>query len=121
MRLVFPTDTNEGYKSARGAHFGRAKYYTIITLEDGKITDVEGVENPGHVTGGCANAVANIMSLNPDVLIVGGIGSAPAEGFIKAGLDVYFDRVSPTVEDSVKLFLEGKLEKSVGLGTCSKH
>lgn len=121
MRLVFPTDTNEGYLSARGAHFGRAKYYTVITLEDGKIVDVEGFKNPGHTTGGCSNAVTNIMALNPDALIVGGIGGSPAQGFAKAGLDLYFDRVSPTVQDSIKLFLEGKLEKSSGQGTCSTH
>jgi len=121
MRLVFPTDTNEGYLSARGAHFGRATYYTVITLEDGKIVDVEGFRNPGHTTGGCGNAVTNIMSLNPDALIVGGIGGSPAQGFAKAGLDLYFDSISPKVEDSVKLFLEGKLEKSGGQGTCSTH
>ena len=121
MRLVFPTDTNDGYLSARGAHFGRATYYTIVTLEDDKIVDVEGVKNPGHTTGGCSNAVTNIMSLNPDALIVGGIGGSPAAGFAKVGLDLYFDRVSPTVQDSIKLFLEGKLEKSSGQGTCSTH
>ncbi|MCF6172915.1 MAG: dinitrogenase iron-molybdenum cofactor biosynthesis protein [Campylobacteraceae bacterium] len=121
MRLVFPTDTNDGYLSARGAHFGRATYYTVITLENGKIVDVEGFKNPGHTTGGCGNAVTNIMSLNPDALIVGGIGSSPAQGFAKAGLDLYFDRVSPTVQDSIELFLEGKLEKSSGQGTCSTH
>jgi len=61
------------------------------------------------------------MGLNPDALIVGGIGGSPAQGFAKAGLDLYFDRVSPTVQDSVKLFSEGSLEKSSGQGTCSTH
>lgn len=121
MKLVFPTDTNEGYLSERGAHFGRANFYTVVALEDGKIVDVEGTKNPGHKTGGCGNAIANIMDLNPDVLIVGGIGGSPAQGFTKAGLDVYFDRVSRTVEDSIKMFLDGKLEKSAGQGTCSTH
>ena len=121
MRLVFPTDTNDGYLSARGAHFGRANYYTIITLDGDKIVDVEGVRNPGHSDGGCSNAVTNIMSLKPNALIVGGIGGPPARGFAQAGLDLYFDSVSATVQDSVKLFLEGKLQKSAGEGTCSAH
>ena len=119
MRLVFPTDENMGYLSKRGAHFGKAKFYTIITLEDGKIVDVEGVANSGHGAGACGNAVSNIMSLNPDALIVGGIGGSPAEGFAKAGLDVYFDQSSPTVKKSVELFIAGALEKSAGKGTCS--
>lgn len=121
MRVVFPTDENAGYLSKRGAHFGKAKFYTIITLEDGNIVDVEGVANPGHDASACGNAVANIMSLNPDVLIVGGIGATPAQGFFNAGLDVYFDQESPTVEKSIELFTQGKLQKSNGDGTCSAH
>ena len=121
MRLVFPTNENEGYLSKRGAHFGKAKYYTIVTIEDGAVVDVEGVKNGGHDSGACANAVTNIMSFKPDALIVGGIGSRPAQGFIDAGLDVYFDQTSPTVQDSLKEFLDNKLVKSVGVGTCSNN
>ena len=121
MRIIFPTDENHGYLSKRGAHFGKAKFYTIITLENGEIVDVESIENPGHNANACGNAIANIMSLKPDALIVEGIGSTPAEGFFKAGLDVYFDQESPTVEKSIELFNQGKLAKSNGDGTCSVH
>ncbi|MEA3373793.1 MAG: NifB/NifX family molybdenum-iron cluster-binding protein, partial [Campylobacterota bacterium] len=121
MRLVFPTDENMGYLSKRGAHFGKAKFYTVITIENEKIVEVEGVPNPGHSGGACGNAVTNIMSLNPDALIVSGIGGSPAQGFAKAGLDLYFDRVSPTVQESIDRFNRGELEKSSGEGTCSAH
>ena len=121
MRVVFPTDENMGYLSQRGAHFGKAKYYTIIRLEEGRIADVECIENPGHSGGACGNAVANIMALQPDAMVVSGIGGSPAKGFANAGLDLYFDRVSQTVEKSVAMLLEGKLEKSSGNGTCSTH
>lgn len=121
MRLVFPTNENEGYLSKRGAHFGKAKFYTIVTLEDGKIKDVEGIKNGGHDSGACSNAVTNIMNLNPNALIVGGIGGRPAQGFSEAGLDVYFDQTSQTVQDSLKMFLDGKLEKSSGQGTCNHN
>ncbi|OQX57840.1 MAG: dinitrogenase iron-molybdenum cofactor biosynthesis protein [Helicobacteraceae bacterium 4484_230] len=121
MRLVFPTDENMGYLSKRGAHFGKAKFYTVITIENEKIANVEGIANPGHSGGACGNAVTNIMSLNPDALIVSGIGGSPAQGFAKAGLDLYFDTVSPTVEKSIERFNRGELEKSSGNGTCSTH
>ena len=121
MRLVFPTDENMGYLSRRGAHFGKAKFYTIIVLDEGKIVDVEVKENPGHSGGACGNAVDNIMTLEPDALVVSGIGGSPAQGFANVGLDLYFDKESPTVEHSVKRFIDGKLEKSGGNGTCSAH
>lgn len=121
MRLVFPTDDNMGTLSPRGAHFGKAKFYTVVTLDGSTITDVEGIANPGHSTGGCANAVRNIMGLNPDALIVSGIGGKPAQGFAEAGLALYFDQESSIVKESVVLFSEGRLLKSQGEGTCGAH
>jgi len=121
MKLVFPTNENIGYLSKRGAHFGKAKYYTIITLDNQEISDVEVIENPGHSAHSCGGAVTNILNLNPDALVVGGIGAKPAQGFFNAGLDVYFDKDSKKVEDSIKMFIEGRLSKLEGQGTCSSH
>jgi len=119
MRIVFPTDENSGYLSKRGAHFGKAKFYTIITLKDGKIVDVEGIVNAGHNAAACGNAVANIMNLNPDALVVSGIGASPAKGFKDAGLDVYVDANSPTVKDSIYKLVDNNLQTLDGKGTCS--
>ncbi len=121
MRIIFPTDENNGYLSKRGAHFGKAKFYTIITLENNKITDVEAWENPGHNSGACGNAVMNIMSLNPDALIVSGIGGSPAQGFADAGLAIYVDQASQTVQASIQKFIDGKLDRLGTQGTCSVH
>lgn len=121
MRLVFPTNENIGYLSKRGAHFGKAKFYTVITLDNEEIKDVEVLENKSLSSHSCGGAVKNILDLNPDALVVGGIGSKPAQGFYNAGLDVYFDKNSKTVENSVKLYLEGKLSKLENQGTCSSH
>ncbi len=120
MRLVFPTNENMGYLSKRGAHFGKAKFYTVITLDNKKISDVEVVENAGH-SGACSGAVTNIMALNPDALIVSGIGANPAKGFYEAGLDVYFDKESKKVQDSIEMFIDGKLTKLQNEGTCTSH
>jgi len=121
MRLVFPTDENMGYLSKRGAHFGKANFYTIVTLEEDKIVDVECVVNGGHESGACGSAVNNILLLKPDALVVSGIGGNPAQGFANAGLDVYVDRNSPTIEQSVTAFVAGGLQTIGASGTCSAH
>lgn len=121
MRVVFPTDENMGYLSKRGAHFGKANFYTIVTVIDEKLYDVECIENPGHKAGGCGNAVSNIMALNPNALVVSGIGGSPAEGFHNAGLDLYFDQESHTVEASIDMLIAGKLQKCAVKGTCEVH
>lgn len=121
MKVVYPTDENMGYLSKRGAHFGRARFYTVIVLEDGKIADVEAVKNPGHSSGACSNAVSNIMTLKPDALVVSGIGASPAAQFEQLGVDVYYDPVSPTVQESIEKLLKNELQKISGQGTCSMH
>ncbi len=121
MKIIFPTDENLGYLSRRGAHFGKAKYYTIITMDKNQIVNVEGVENPGHASGGCSNAVANIMALEPDALVVSGIGGSPAKGFAEAGLTLYVDRHSQTVKQSIISFSQNELHQLGAKGTCSTH
>jgi predicted Fe-Mo cluster-binding NifX family protein len=120
MRLIFPTDQDMGYLSKRSGHFGKADYYTIITLKDNAIDDVEVVQNAGHDSGSCGSAIKNIMALNPEALIVKGIGASPAKGFVNNGVTIYSDLESDTVEESVKAFVEGRLEQ-ISAGTCSHH
>ena len=117
MRIVIPTNDNNGLLAKMGAHFGKANFYTIITIED-EIEDVEVIPNPGHGAGGCSSAVSNILSLNPDALIVVGIGPNPASGFFNAGLDVYVDKMSLNVEESINRFLSNQLPKISPQGTC---
>ncbi len=121
MRIVIPTNESDGLLSKRGAHFGKANFYTIVTIENDKINDVEVVENPGHEQNGCSDAVSNIMSLTPTALIVSGIGGSPAKGFANVGLSVYFDKDSRTVQDTCDSFIANRLEEIGAKGTCSSH
>jgi len=82
MIIVFPTTKDDGLSAKRGAHFGKANYYTVVHVEDGIVKDVTIHKNPGHVTGACSDAVHNIQSLGADVLIVGGIGGEPLKKFL---------------------------------------
>lgn len=120
MRLIYPTDEDMGYLSKRGAHFGKAKFYTIVTLQEKSISNVEVIKNPGHDNGGCSDAVANIMQLSPDALIVSGIGGSPAQKFAAEGLEIFFDKTAATVLDSITAFTQGTLPKVNG-GTCKAH
>ncbi len=81
MKIVYPTNENVGFLSQGGAHFGRAKFYTVITLQDNKIIDVKAHENQGHKSGACGAVVSNIMALKPDALVLSGISASPAKGF----------------------------------------
>lgn len=122
LKIVFPTDEPAGLAARRGAHFGKAGYYTIALVEKtGKVRDVLYVPNPGHKAGGCGNAVANIKSLEADALVVSGIGANPLKGFLKAGITVYHDSANPTVESSLNAYLSGGLSPIRPEQACGHH
>ena len=118
MRVVFPTSTPDGLFAKRGAHFGKAPFYVIVDIENNEIKDIDFTPNPGHSGGACGNAVLNIKNLGADVLIVSGIGARPLEGFKRENIKVYFDGESKTVEESIKKFLESKLEEMNPAQAC---
>ena len=111
MRVLFPTEENMGYYSKREAHFAKAKFYTIVTLEGGTIVDITGVANPCHSEEAFGNAVTEIIKLKPDILVVSGIGENPSSGLEKAGMRLYVDRVSPTVQMSIHKFIGDELQQ----------
>jgi len=120
--IVFPTDENNGLASLRGAHFGRARYYTVVTLEDnGEIIKVDGIKNTGHTEGGCGGAIRNITDLGADALVVAGIGGSPLKGFIQRGLNVFHDNISVTVQASLAAMSAGRLAAMQPEMSCSHH
>ena len=120
--IVFPTNEDMGLLSKRGAHFGKARYYTVIAVDDsGDIIGVTSVNNPGHEAGGCGGAVENIIALGADVLVVSGIGGSPLKGFLQKGMIVMHDTVSATVGTSLAALSAGKLTPMRLDMSCSHH
>ncbi|WP_457562490.1 NifB/NifX family molybdenum-iron cluster-binding protein [Caminibacter pacificus] len=121
MRVVIPTSTPDGLLAKRGAHFGKAPFYVIVDIENGEIKDVNFTQNPGHAGGACGNAVMNIKNLGADALIVVGIGHRPLEGFKQAGIKVYYDDISPTVEEAINRLLSGETQEIRPENACGVH
>ncbi len=121
MIIVFPTMKEDGLSAKRGAHFGRANFYTVVNVEENIVKEITIHKNPGHVTGACADAVTNIQSLGADALIVSGIGGEPLKKFLAVGIDVYFDDKNEVLEDSLRAFLAGNVAKIDPNHTCSHH
>ncbi|MDD3344057.1 MAG: NifB/NifX family molybdenum-iron cluster-binding protein [Sulfurospirillaceae bacterium] len=121
MTIIFPTNKDDGISAKRGAHFGKANFYTAVVVIDGIVQEVSVHKNPGHATGGCANAVANIQSLGADTLVVSGIGGEPLKKFLAVGIDVYFDDKNDIVEDALRDFLAGKTAKINPDHSCAHH
>jgi predicted Fe-Mo cluster-binding NifX family protein len=109
-------------------HFGRAPYYVVLTVENGKVVNREKRDKAGHHTfasgqhaetapgerhGYDAGAQSRhaAMAQNIDdckVLIAGGMGWGAYESLTSRGIETIVTDVE-NVGEAVKLYLDGKL------------
>lgn len=120
MNIVIPTDTDEGLTALRGAHFGRASYYTVVTVEKAKVVSTKSIRNMGHEQGGCSVAVNNIKNLGADVLIVSGIGASPLSKFQQENIAVYRDSSSKSVEECITNYFSSSSLEMNASDACNR-
>lgn len=126
MKIAIVTDDGKTVSQ----HFGRAPYYQVVTIEDGKIVSQERRSKAGHHAAGShdchedqschegkhgmdaasqakhAGMLANI--LDSQVLIAGGMGYGAYESLESSGIEPIITDVE-SIDEAVKLYLEGKL------------
>jgi len=128
MRIAVPTNNPGGLEAARSDHFGHCDVFTIVELDEKKsIIDVSVIVNGDHQAGGCMVPVKVLSEAEVDVIIVGGMGARPMQGFAGEGIEVYFaDRnLVATAQDAVDKFSVGDLpvmhadQVCKGAGNCS--
>jgi predicted Fe-Mo cluster-binding NifX family protein len=127
MKIAAVTEDGETISQ----HFGRAPYYTVVTVDNGKVVSRERRNKAGHdIAGGhdchedqsChegkhgmdaasqtkhAGMLANI--LDTQVLIAGGMGYGAYESLKSSGIEAIITD-SETIDEAVRLYLDGKLE-----------
>jgi predicted Fe-Mo cluster-binding NifX family protein len=108
-------------------HFGRAPFYLVVTVEDGKIVNKEKRSKTGHHTfaahhpdlapgekhGYDAGSEVRHDSMaesiaDCQVLIVGGMGWGAYESMKSHNIEAVVTDVA-SIDEAVKLYLEGKL------------
>jgi predicted Fe-Mo cluster-binding NifX family protein len=74
-RIVVPAASQEGLKANLAEHFGRAPYFAVVDLSDnGDIKNVKTVPNVGEHAGGMGYTHDHILGLQPNAIIVYGMG-----------------------------------------------
>jgi predicted Fe-Mo cluster-binding NifX family protein len=109
-------------------HFGRARFYTVVTIENAKVINKEQRPKAGHHVAGMqhasqashgeqhgfdANAQASHTSMMANItdcqlVIAGGMGWGAQESLKQAGIAVHMTNME-NIEEAVKLYLQGKL------------
>jgi len=93
-------------------HFGRCPQYTLVTLEDGKETGRQVVDNPGHEPGFLPKF---LHEHGANAVLAGGMGPMALNLFNERGIQPYVG-ISGSIEDAIQGFLKGTLKD--GESTC---
>jgi predicted Fe-Mo cluster-binding NifX family protein len=98
-------------------HFGHCEYYTIFTIEEGKISKEETFNAPEGC--GCKSNIAPILaSMGVQTMLAGNMGQGALYVLTTSGIEVYRG-CSGNVSEVINDFLKGEVTDS-GLG-CHSH
>ncbi|MEW6265257.1 MAG: NifB/NifX family molybdenum-iron cluster-binding protein [Thermodesulfobacteriota bacterium] len=116
--VALPSEVPGGLEAGLGAHFGHCEIYTLVTVEDGRITKVTTLPGVPHQQGGCLAPVQYLAQNGVKILISGGMGMRPLLGFNQMGIDVYYGAGVATVKEALAALLEGRLPQFSQEYTC---
>lgn len=110
-RIVVPAASQEGLNANLAEHFGRAPYFAVVDLNDnGDIANVKTVPNVGEHAGGMGQAHDHILELQPNVIIVYGMGPRGLNTFQDAGVAVLRANAK-TVGEVIVAYKDDKLQE----------
>ena len=101
MRIAISTDGD-----FVSAHFGRCPSFTIVDLENGKITDREVVNNPGHQPGFIPQF---LHQKGVECIVCGGMGMRATGFFKELGIQTIVG-VSGRIDEVMEKIQKGTLE-----------
>ncbi len=108
MKIAISSDSNNV-----SGHFGRCPYFTVIEIIDGKVTQQQKLDNPGHSPG----AIPEFLHKQGiSSIIAGGMGNRAQMFFNEYKIKTILG-VSGSIEEVIKQLEEGTLVGGVSL--CS--
>jgi predicted Fe-Mo cluster-binding NifX family protein len=110
-RIIVPTVGQEGLNATLAEHFGRAPYFAVVDVNDkGDIANVKTVPNVGEHAGGMGYTHDHILGLQPDAIIVYGMGPRGLNTFQSAGVAVLRANAT-TVGEVIAAYKDDKLQE----------
>jgi predicted Fe-Mo cluster-binding NifX family protein len=110
-RIVVPAVDKSGLNAQLAEHFGRAPYFAIVELdENGEVAEVKTVPNIGEHAGGRGQTHDNILELQPNAIIVYGMGPRGLTTFQSAGVAVLRANAN-TIGGVIAAYKDDKLQE----------
>lgn len=117
VKIVFPALNEKG--ESIGAHFGRVPYYAWFEIKEGNIIDRGVVPNDSEHFGGVGLPPERIQKMNPDAVVVLGMGSRAISMFQNMNIAV-LQAIGSTTTENIDYFVKGEL-KELTEGCLHEH
>lgn len=105
MKVAVPTKDN-----CVDDHFGHCAYYTIFTIEEGKVVSTETLPSPQGC--GCKSNIASVLSeMGVTVMLAGNMGDGAKSKLQNANIEV-IRGCSGHISALIALYLSGTLRDS---------
>lgn len=110
-RIVVPAVDKSGLNAQLAEHFGRAPYFAVVELDEkGEVSEVKTVPNIGEHAGGRGQTHDNILELQPNAIIVYGMGPRGLSTFQSAGVAVLRANAN-TVSEVIAAYKDDRLQE----------
>ena len=120
MRIAISAESNNGFESTVGQHFGRCPFFAFVDIEGKEIKGINVIENPffaGHEVG---QVPGFIHEQGADVMLSGGMGGRAIQFFTQFGIDTATG-ARGTVKQAVTEFLAGNLSGTAPCAESIEH
>jgi predicted Fe-Mo cluster-binding NifX family protein len=115
MKICIPTEDDRGLDSELAAHFGSARWLTIVDTTTGAASVVAAGEGNGLPPGACAQA-ALASSQGIDAVVCGGLGR---HALAALGATAVYRAADGNVRDLVAQVQTGRLPRFAGADACA--
>jgi predicted Fe-Mo cluster-binding NifX family protein len=110
-KIVVPAEDESGLNAQLAEHFGRAPFFAVVELDEkGEVASVTNVPNEGEHVGGIGLTHDHILELQPNAIIVYGMGPRGLSGFQSAGVAVLRANAN-TVKEVVASYKDDRLQE----------
>ncbi|HUY00807.1 MAG TPA: NifB/NifX family molybdenum-iron cluster-binding protein [Candidatus Deferrimicrobium sp.] len=111
--IAVSSQSLDGLKAQVDPRFGRCRAFTIVKVENGRIVNVQTLENPAMMAGGGAGiqAAQLVGNSGAKVVLTGNFGPNASTALQGLGIVTYIG-VSGTVESAIQDYLNGKFQKT---------
>ena len=110
-RIIVPAASQDGLNANLAEHFGRAPYFAVVDLNDNReVANVKTVANVGEHAGGMGYTHDHILGLQPNAIVLYGMGPRGLTSFQNAGVAVLRANAN-TVGEVVAAYKDNKLQE----------